>query len=139
MWFASEFVHSYDMAPIASAEERVAGRFRPTKSALPVKVDKVPADNYASLAWQDPIMMIGMQWLSIFTAQFTTAATPFVNSIALSFFLGVGRLPLAHSWPFLAHWRVAFQWSPAGYHAASSFWLTPNSNRRASSLWQSDT
>ena len=104
-----------------------------------MKVDKVPALKDASLAWQDPEDMLRMQRLSIFVSQFALAAASFINPVTFGFFFRIGRLPLAHSWPLLAYWRIAFQWSPAMNHAATSFWLTPNSNRRASSLWQSET
>ena len=53
-YLLSLLVTGYDMAPVATAEERVADRFRPTESAFPVEVDKVPAFKDASIAWQDP-------------------------------------------------------------------------------------
>jgi hypothetical protein len=56
------------MAPVATAEERVADRFRPTESAFPVEVDKVPAFKYASLAWQDSEDVLRVQRLSLFVS-----------------------------------------------------------------------
>jgi len=60
VWFQSLLVHGYDMAPITSAQERVAGRFCPTKSAFSVKVYKVPSLKDASPAWQDSEDMLWM-------------------------------------------------------------------------------
>ena len=114
-------MHCYDVAPVATAEERVAGRFRPTESAFPVKVDKVPALKDASIAWQDSEDMLWMQRLSLFVSQLALSSASFINPVAFGPLLRIGRLPLAHSWPLLAYRRVAFYRSPAMDHARTIF------------------